>query len=113
MSRSFVATSGMETAYASNVTAAAVVRTFARSPARFETVEGHARGRRASLPASASLFRDRSHMTSAPPSLVTVTLTHRVTTKMDFHYSIEYRYSWYQEYLIFYLILIVSRIVHL
>ena len=37
----------------------------------------------------------------------------RVTRKMDFDYSIEYRYSWYQEYLIFYLILIVSRIVHL
>ena len=40
-------------------------------------------------------------------------LVPRVTTKMDFDYSIEYRYSWYQEYLIFYLILIVSRIVHL
>ena len=30
---------------------------------------------------------------------------------MDFDFSIEYRYSLYQEYLIFYLILILSRIV--
>ena len=40
-------------------------------------------------------------------------LVTRVTTKMDFDYSIEYRYLWYQEYLIFYLILIVKGIVHL
>ena len=46
-------------------------------------------------------------------AIVTHKLLGRVTMKMDFDYSIEYRYSWYQEYLIFYLILIVSRIVRL